>query len=428
MDETKLGPGFKALQLENWRQFGQLQMDFHPRLTVLTGANATGKSTILGLLARHFAWGRTYSPSPLRRRSKDGGWIAVSKRHADQLLQANDGWTQFGSLTYGDGSTTSIEAPDHIQNASQQYDVLLRNQRPVLGVNLTSHRLVSGAYSPVTQIPTVFATADQVLDQFVNELRTRYQGAWSQKTPQLVLKESLLAAATFGQPATETFEQNPVAFDIWQNFQAILSDVFPASLRYVRLRARTPDIIVETETGDFLLDEASGGLTALVELSWQIFLRSRSHQVFVVLLDEPENHLHPSLQREILPSLLRAFPTVQFVVATHSPFVVTATPDSAVYALDYGDDGKVFGRRLDYVNKAASAEETLTRVLGVESTLPRWAERNLESILARHLAQNLTAVGLAALRNELEASGLLNEYPLALAYLSKEQRSERDGS
>ena len=48
----------------------------------------------------------------------------------------------------------------------------------------------------------------------------------------------------------------------------------------------------------------------------------------VVLLDEPETHLHPRWQRTYLPSLLRSFegggPALQLLVATHSPLVLAS--------------------------------------------------------------------------------------------------------
>lgn len=39
----------------------------------------------------------------------------------------------------------------------------------------------------------------------------------------------------------------------------------------------------------------------------------------VVVIDEIELHLHPSMQAEILPKLIKLFPKVQFIITTHSP-------------------------------------------------------------------------------------------------------------
>ena len=46
------------------------------------------------------------------------------------------------------------------------------------------------------------------------------------------------------------------------------------------------------------------------------------HGQGVVLIDEIDLHLHPKWQRLILPKLLHLFPNVQFVVTTHSPFII----------------------------------------------------------------------------------------------------------
>lgn len=49
----------------------------------------------------------------------------------------------------------------------------------------------------------------------------------------------------------------------------------------------------------------------------------------IVLIDEVDAHLHPKWQREIGLYLQRAFPRVQFIVATHSPFVAQAATEVA---------------------------------------------------------------------------------------------------
>ena len=58
----------------------------------------------------------------------------------------------------------------------------------------------------------------------------------------------------------------------------------------------------------------------------------------IVLIDEIELHLHPSWQQQILPTLQRIFPQIQFIVTTHSPQVVSAIPKECVRIID---DGKV---------------------------------------------------------------------------------------
>jgi len=44
----------------------------------------------------------------------------------------------------------------------------------------------------------------------------------------------------------------------------------------------------------------------------------------VVMIDEVDLHLHPSWQQRVLADLLRTFSNTQFILTTHSPFVVEA--------------------------------------------------------------------------------------------------------
>lgn len=53
----------------------------------------------------------------------------------------------------------------------------------------------------------------------------------------------------------------------------------------------------------------------------------------VVLIDELDAHLHPTWQREIGYWLQETFPSFQFIVATHSPFIPLAASTSGVYIL-----------------------------------------------------------------------------------------------
>ncbi len=119
-------------------------------------------------------------------------------------------------------------------------------------------------------ITALFGESEQIFEQFTGLMQTRWQGAWGGKTPQLSLKESLIAAAVFGE-GSSSVERNPVAWEVWTGFRALLGDIFPSTLGYRGLRIRKAEVIVETTGSDFILDEVSGGLSALIEMAWRIF-------------------------------------------------------------------------------------------------------------------------------------------------------------
>jgi predicted ATP-binding protein involved in virulence len=42
----------------------------------------------------------------------------------------------------------------------------------------------------------------------------------------------------------------------------------------------------------------------------------------VVMIDELDLHLHPSWQQRVIGDLLKTFPNTQFIVTTHSPYII----------------------------------------------------------------------------------------------------------
>lgn len=395
---------FRRLVLETWRQFDSIDIDFHPRLTVLTGANAAGKTTLLNLLGKHFNWFTQYLGSP--RMHKGGLYWEI-----DTWSEAGLGQRKIGDLTYSNGVTASLSVPE----SSSSYDVQVSGQQFVPGLYLPSHRAMS-AYQQLSALPTQFSASKQIFESYFNEISNRWRGQYSQKTPMLQMKESLMAAAVYGY-GTGALEPNHEAREVWEGFQKVLRDLLPSSLGFRELTIRPPEIVMRTRSGDFLIDAVSGGASSLIEISWQIFLRSREYESFTVCMDEPENHLHPQLQRTIVPALLEAFPHITFIVATHSPFIVTSVNDSHVYVLDYEDD-TVVSRLLDSVNKSATSDETLRRVLGLETTAPLWVEQRLRQILSQFQPEQLTTADLRRLRDELRNVGLGREFPAALDALT----------
>lgn len=59
----------------------------------------------------------------------------------------------------------------------------------------------------------------------------------------------------------------------------------------------------------------------------------------VVLIDEIDLHLHPRWQRRVVDDLHSAFPSIQFVATSHSPFIIQSMADrGGVINLDAEDE------------------------------------------------------------------------------------------
>lgn len=112
----------------------------------------------------------------------------------------------------------------------------------------------------------------------------------------------------------------------------------------------------------------------------------------IVLIDEIDAHLHVSLQKKILAFLKKAFPKVQFIVSTHSPFVVSSVDDAVIYDLS----------RLEQVNDLSmySYEAVLEGLFGV-LPISSLLQKNIEKLAALLKASPLDMDGIEELINIL---------------------------
>jgi hypothetical protein len=84
----------------------------------------------------------------------------------------------------------------------------------------------------------------------------------------------------------------------------------------------------------------SDGYSALFMIISEIIMRMEGQggslydKEGIVLIDEIETHLHVSLQKEIMPLLTDFFPNIQFIVTTHSPFVITSLENAVICDLE----------------------------------------------------------------------------------------------
>lgn len=91
-------------------------------------------------------------------------------------------------------------------------------------------------------------------------------------------------------------------------------------------------------------DQLSDGYSAFLEIILELFIRveiiredikdKNFNPCGFVLIDEPETHLHYKLQEQVLPILTSLFPNLQFIVATHSPAVISSIKYATIFDLD----------------------------------------------------------------------------------------------
>jgi predicted ATP-binding protein involved in virulence len=124
----------------------------------------------------------------------------------------------------------------------------------------------------------------------------------------------------------------------------------------------------------------------------------------VVLIDELDAHLHPVWQREIGFWLKERFPNMQFIVATHSPFIPQAADADAIFVLRqqtpegdrvaaYRDQPSVLGWRV---------EQILHALFNLAETRDPETERKM-----RRYAELQARIAAGSLWDRAELNGLI---------------------
>lgn len=101
---------------------------------------------------------------------------------------------------------------------------------------------------------------------------------------------------------------------------------------------------IQLDEREFDFQNLSSGYLAIFDIFADLLVRSEFFEISpselhgIVLIDEIDAHLHISLQKKILPFFTSLFPEIQFIVSTHSPFVITSTDnDTVIYDISSGE-------------------------------------------------------------------------------------------
>ena len=131
---------------------------------------------------------------------------------------------------------------------------------------------------------------------------------------------------------------------VWfENFEHLLQKIFEDSTISLEFDEDTFTFHLCQEGKEkFDFNTLSSGYGAILDIVVDIILRmeKQTNRTFqfempgIIFIDEIETHLHLELQRRILELLTAIFPNIQFIVSTHSPFVLNSLENVVIYNLE----------------------------------------------------------------------------------------------
>lgn len=134
------------------------------------------------------------------------------------------------------------------------------------------------------------------------------------------------------------------ALETWfDSFEALLRDIFEDPTLILDFDVDTFQFKIREKNREaFDFNSMSAGYAAILDIVVSIIMRmeARTNGRFefdmpgIVLIDELETHLHYELQKKVLPFLCNVFPNIQFVVSTHSAFILNSIDNAVIYDLE----------------------------------------------------------------------------------------------
>ena len=127
------------------------------------------------------------------------------------------------------------------------------------------------------------------------------------------------------------------------SFENLLKQIYQDDNLKLEFNYKDYSFWICTEGKKFKFTQLSDGFAAaldivadlIMKMQNDIFLTRNYQKEGIVLIDEIETHLHLGLQKIIMPLLTQVFPNIQFIITTHSPFVLSSMPTAVAYDLEH---------------------------------------------------------------------------------------------
>ena len=142
-------------------------------------------------------------------------------------------------------------------------------------------------------------------------------------------------------------EKAEVIAQWFAKFQGLLQRIFDDSFLELIFEEDTFSLSIKEQDREvFDFNTLASGFAAILDIILDVMMRMQKSKgrVFdfnmpgIVLIDEIETHLHLELQKKILDLLTTIFPNIQFIMSTHSPFILNSLPNAVIYDLEKKDD------------------------------------------------------------------------------------------
>ncbi len=321
----------KKLLLDNFRCFDRLEVQLAEKVNLLIGNNGSGKSTILDALS--IGLGTISTHLPLVK------GISIKMNDLRHINDQKMPYCRVHSASFNDVEWDVTRRKDKSAKVSQQipqskglsklksyldanvidkYNASLDFEMPLFAYYGVSRAVLQPLNKKI--IRRKLTRFDSLSGSLGTQSRFHTGFSWFYQKEN---EEQRL------QKERKSFNVSLKELDV---VRTAITTIFP-DLTEPEIKMNPLRFTVRKDGEDFTLDQLSDGyktmLGLIVDLGSRFAtanpgLKNPLEADAVVMIDEIDLHLHPTWQQRVIGDMIRTFPRTQFILTTHSPYIVEA--------------------------------------------------------------------------------------------------------
>ena len=314
------------IQLYNYKPFSHL---------ILTGKNGSGKTTILNYINNHLTVMLGIDPD---NKGNPADVMAALHHYmrGEYMVGSQQGWKNIESFTIK-------QEQYHKLSGIRINDGISYGPGYTKSFNdLDNKRVIFTSFKDRRWTDTIAVETPTKENEFIEALNRLDSSEFFNKNfQQYLVNKRVNQAFDRLDNKEDDIKLTEIFFDNLTDRLRVIFDDENLVLRFIRERFEIT--ILLSDGREIALKHLPAGLSGLLRVLLDLFIRvdlvrkqagNNSYDPCgIVLIDEPEVHLHLELQEQVLPILTELFPNIQFVVATHSPAVIASIKNATIFDL-----------------------------------------------------------------------------------------------
>lgn len=358
------------LSLYSFRRYKNIQIEFDKNLTVVVGENGAGKTSIVESIAKLLSW----IASRTIKANNSGNHIVES----DIQTTATDyaevvGQFELNSKTPFDVSLNRAVKgwPGKIPSILQSTTLLGEMYRELSAITNEQELPVLAFYSVDRSSISISEKIDEarLKKQSLNRFNA-YEDVFRNQSKNNYFIQQYIVLNNLAESGEPSYQKHLQLVN-----QAIESAVPDISNLHIDRNSGYTEIKLDSFDNRINFAQLSQGQKTLAAMIGDLALRMISlnpkmdiplQASGIVLIDEIDLHLHPSLQQKIIPHLQKTFKNLQWIITTHSPHVLSTVDKESIRMIQF-HEGYAITKTPEFQTRGVISSSVLEQIMGTHA-------------------------------------------------------------